>query len=168
MLFIRVYVGNNEYPQAVACLETQMTVRTVSRPAGRSLQAFLWIAQVLVAAVFVMSGVMKLFTPIVQLSADIPWTGQLPLHFVRFIGLVDLAGGVGLLLPALTRIAPRLTPLAAFGASVLQALAIAFHCYRGEFAVLPLNFVLLPLALFILWGRTTRAPIAPRAAARAP
>jgi len=143
------------------------TALPLSTGAGRPLRTFLWIAQVLLAAVFIMAGVMKFFTPIVQLSIQIPWTSQVPELFVRFIGLVDLAGGLGVLLPALTRIAPRLTPLAALGATVLQVLAISFHAYRGEFSVLPLNFVLLPLALFILWGRTKKAPIAPRAARHA-
>jgi uncharacterized membrane protein YphA (DoxX/SURF4 family) len=123
---------------------------------------------VLVAGLFIMSGVMKLFTPVIQLSLQMPWTGQVPETFLRFIGVVDLAGGLGVLLPALTRIAPRLTPLAALCATVLQVLAIAFHSSRGEFSVLPLNFILLALALFILWGRTKKAPISPRSASKAP
>ena len=141
-----------------------MTTIAVSRPASKSLRIFLWIAQCVLAAVFIMSGVMKFFTPIAQLSAQMPWTGQLPEGFVRFIGLVDFAGGLGVVLPALTRIAPRLTPLAALGATVLQFLAIGFHSYRCEFSVLPLNFVLVALAVFILWGRTKKAPIASRSA----
>lgn len=129
---------------------------------GKPLRVSLWIAQFLLAAVFIMSGVMKFFTPIPELSAQMPWTGQVSETFVRFIGVVDFAGGVGLLLPALTRVLPRLTPLAAFCAIVLQVLAIGFHSSRGEFQVLPLNFVLVLLAIFILWGRWKKVPIAPR------
>ena len=91
-----------------------------------------------------------------------PWTGEHSEAFVRVIGLVDLAGGIGILLPALTRIMPSLTVLAALGCSVLQVFAIVFHISRGEVAVTPLNFVLLLLALFVLWGRARKAPIAPR------
>ncbi len=79
------------------------------------------------------------------------------------MGLVDFSGGIGILLPALTRILPRLTVLAALGCVVLQISAIIFHTSRGELSALPLNAVLLPICLFILWGRGKKAPIAPRA-----
>ena len=69
---------------------------------------------------------------------------------------------IGLILPALTRILPRLTPLAALGVSIIQVLAMLFHVSRGEFMVLPLNVVLLALSLFVLWGRERKAPISPR------
>jgi hypothetical protein len=91
-----------------------------------------------------------------------PWTGEHSEAFVRIIGLIDLAGGIGILLPALTRILPRLTVLAALGCTVLQVFAITFHVSRGEAAVTPLNLVLLALAVFVLWGRGRKAPIAPR------
>lgn len=143
-----------------------MTTTTTSRTAGMPLRVALWIAQLVVAALFIMSGAMKLFMPVAQISAQMPWTGQVPEAFLRTIGVIDLAGGIGVLLPALTRIAPRLTPIAAVFAAVLQVCAIAFHASRGEFAVLPLNFILLPLAVFIAWGRFKRAPIAPRSAAQ--
>ncbi|WP_278392955.1 DoxX family protein [Sphingobium yanoikuyae] len=129
---------------------------------GKPLRIALWVAQVIVFILFVMSGMMKFTTPIPELSAMMPWTGQLPEKFVRFIGLVDLAGGLGILLPAATRILPRLGNWAAVGIIVLQCLAIAFHSSRGEFMVLPLNFLLLSLAIFVLWGRTRKAPIIAR------
>jgi hypothetical protein len=91
-----------------------------------------------------------------------PWTGQHSELFVRFIGLVDLAGGLGILLPALTRIKPRLTALAALSCSLLQVFAMVFHLSRGEAPVLPLNIVLLSLSLFVLWGRARKAPLLPR------
>jgi len=81
---------------------------------------------------------------------------------VRLIGAIDIAGGLGILLPALTRIQPRLTVLAAIGCSVLQVLAISFHASRGEWSVLPLNFALLPCAVYVLWGRIRVAPVEPR------
>lgn len=62
------------------------------------------------------------------------------------------------MLPALSRIKPGLSVLAALGCSVLQVLAIGFHASRGEF-----NFILLPLCLLVLWGRSKRAPVAARA-----
>ena len=131
--------------------------------AGKPLRIGLWVAQVVVAIVFCMSGFMKLTTPIGELSAMMPWTGQVSAAFVRFIGLVDLAGGIGILLPALTRIQPRLTVLAALCCVVLQILAFAYHASRGETQVLPMNVLLLTLCAFVLWGRSKKAPIAPRA-----
>ncbi|WP_413730036.1 DoxX family protein [Sodalis sp. RH22] len=135
---------------------------TEGSSANKLLRIGLWIVQSALFVTFVMSGYLKLASPIAQLSAMMPWTGEFSEIFVRFIGLVDLAGGLGILLPALTRILPQLGILAASGITVLQVLAIVFHISRGEYMVLPLNLVLLPLAVFALWGRTRKAPIHPR------
>ncbi len=129
---------------------------------SKGLNIGLWIAQVLVAVVFCFAGFTKLTTPIPDLSKMMAWTGELPEMFVRIIGIIDLAGGLGILLPSLTRIMPRLTVIAAMAATVLQVLAIAFHVSRGEAALTPLNFILLALILFVLWGRSKKVPIAPR------
>ena len=140
-----------------------MSTTTIEAPASaRVLRIGLWAAQILVAFAFVGAGLVKLTTPIPQLAAMMPWAGQYSETFVRSIALIDLAGGIGILLPALTRILPRLTVLAALGCSVLQVFALAFHLSRGEAGVTPLNAVLLALSLFVLWGRNSRAPIAPR------
>ncbi|WP_445219378.1 DoxX family protein [Bradyrhizobium sp. Pa8] len=129
---------------------------------GRALRICLWVAQGLIFLAFGSAGLVKLLTPIPELAAMMPWAGQYSETFVRFIGLVDLAGGIGILLPALTRILPRLTVLAALGCSVLQVFALVFHLSRGEAPVAPLNVVLLALSLFVLWGRGRKAPIAAR------
>ena len=139
------------------------TLNALSPARGRLLRAGLWIAQGLLALVFIASGLTKLLLPITELAAMMKWPGDHPVTFVRFIALVDLAGGLGILLPSLTRIRPRLAVLAAFCCTVLQVLAIGFHAMRGEFAVLPLNLVLLPLCMFVLWGRARRVAVAPRA-----
>ncbi|MCK1297644.1 DoxX family protein [Bradyrhizobium sp. 24] len=129
---------------------------------GRALRIGLWAAQVLLAFVFVSAGLIKLLTPIPQLAAMMPFAGEYSETFVRSVALVDLAGGIGILLPALTGILPRLTVLAALGCSVLQVFAFVFHVSRGEAATTPLNVVLLALSSFVLWGRGRKAPIAPR------
>jgi uncharacterized membrane protein YphA (DoxX/SURF4 family) len=131
-------------------------------PAPKALNIGIWVAQFFGAAAFIMSGVMKTITPIDALSAMMPWTGEYSEMFVRFIGIVDLAGGIGLLLPSLTRLSPRLTPIAAISCVVLQICAMVFHISRGEAEVLPINIIYIALALFILWGRGVKAPIAPR------
>ncbi|WP_249147286.1 DoxX family protein [Bradyrhizobium jicamae] len=139
-----------------------MSTSIETAPSGRALRIGLWVAQGLLFFTFVAAGLVKTLTPIPQLAAMMPWTGEHSEAFVRIIGLIDLAGGIGILLPALTRILPNLTVLAALGCSVLQVFAIAFHVSRGEAPVTPLNLVLLALALFVLWGRGRILPIAPR------
>ena len=61
-----------------------------------------------------------LFTPIPELAAKIPWAGQVPPAFLHGIGVIDLLGGVGALLPSVSRVKPGLTVLAAFGCALLQ------------------------------------------------
>lgn len=139
------------------------TLTAPNLPTGKALRAGLWIAQILLAVLFCGAGLTKLTTPIPELSQMMPWTGAWPAGFVRFIALVDLAGGLGVLLPALTRIQPRLTVLAALGCVVLQVLAIVLHVSRAEWTVLPLNALLMSLSVFVLWGRGKRVPIDPRA-----
>lgn len=131
--------------------------------AGLIMKSGLWAAQIYVGGMFLFSGYLKLFTPIAEMAKmGMVWPGEVPSAFLMFIGTVDMAGGLGLLLPALTRIQPRLTVLAAQCAVVLQVLAMAFHASRGEFEPLPFNVTLLLGALFIWWGRSKRAPILPR------
>ncbi|PJR09235.1 DoxX family protein [Sinorhizobium meliloti] len=139
------------------------TVATAIQPAGKILQISLWSVQSLMFAAFTLFGFQKLFMPAEALATM--WQTQWPVEYptlLRLTGLIDVAGGIGILLPALTRIQPRLTVLAALGCTILQICAIIFHAMRGEFAALPLNFILLPLVAFILWGRGKRAPVAPR------
>jgi hypothetical protein len=130
--------------------------------AGTAVRAGLWFAQGLLAFVYLWAASMKLGKSPAELAGVIPWAAQSSEAFVRAIGLVDLAAGLGILLPALTRIAPRLTVAAALGSTALQVCAMVFHLSRGEAMVLPMNVVLLGLSLFVAWGRTRRAPIAPR------
>lgn len=128
-----------------------------------ALHVALWAVQGLLFLTFVGTGVWKLLTPVAELGAKFPWMMQLPPAFVRGTGVVDLAGGLGVLLPSVTRIKPGLTVLAALGCALLMAFAIAFHVSRGEAASTPFNVFLAALALFVAWGRRTKAPIAPRA-----
>ena len=70
--------------------------------------------------------------------------GVLPYWLLRFLGISELAGVLGIILPALTRIKPVLTPLAALGFTTIQVLAIGFHIARGELAQMaPINLTLL-------------------------
>jgi putative oxidoreductase len=121
----------------------------------------LWIVQVLLALMFGFAGAMKTFTPIDQLAEQMPGAAD-QVGLIRFIGISELLGAVGLILPAATRIKPGLTPLAALGIAVIMVLAAGTHAMRGEWSSIITNVVLLGLALFVVWGRTKRAPIQPR------
>ena len=120
----------------------------------------LWTAQVLLFVLFGMAGVMKSFvSPQALVGMGITYATQIPYWLLRFIGICEAAGAIGVVLPALTRI----RPLAALGFVTIQILAIGFHVVRGEIASsAPLNALLLGLSLFVLWGRTKKAPISPR------
>ena len=124
----------------------------------------LWIAQALLALAFLAAGAMKLTQPLATLATSMPWTADVPGAIVRLIGLAEVLGALGLVLPAATRIRPRLTSLAAAALALVMALAAIFHLARGEAAMVPVMLVLAALLAFVAWGRAARAPIAPRAA----
>ena len=109
--------------------------------------------QIVLFAAFATGAGIQLLMPIARLSAIWPWTGALSRPAVRGIGVIDLAGGLGVVLPMLTGIRPGLTVVAAIGCVLLQACAMAFHLSRHERSALPVNVVLLAMALFIAWGR---------------
>ncbi len=119
----------------------------------------LWAAQILLLLFYGFTGFMKTTQPIPDLAAMMGWPGMVPVAMVRFIGIAELAGALGMVLPMLTKIQPRLTILAALGLSVLQVFAMIWHVTRGEFFVLPINAILLALALVVLWGRKTKLPL---------
>ena len=131
---------------------------------SKALHLTLWIAQVILAAMFLMSGFMKLSQPIDQLSKMLPWAAQVPEALVRFIGVAEVLGAVGLILPSLLRIQPKLTPIAAVGLALVMLFAVVFHISRGETPMIGMNFILIAIAAFIAWGRFKKAPIAPKSA----
>ena len=119
----------------------------------------LWIVQGLLAALFVFSGGMKLVLPIEKMQDPV----ALPGLFLRFIGVCELLGGIGLILPSLLRIRPGLTPLAAAGLIVIMIGAVVISViYMGvASALIPLLVGI--LAAFIAYGRSRLAPIPPKA-----
>ena len=132
---------------------------------SRALNVTLWVAQLLLAALFFLVGYTHALAAIEVAIQRAPWVASLPVALVRFIGVAELAGAIGLLLPAATRIRPALTPLAAVGLATMMLLAIPFHLLRGEASAVVINLVLGSLAALVALGRTRWAPIADRAAA---
>lgn len=123
----------------------------------------LWVAAVALALLYTMSFYMKLFlSPTELVQMGLLWVETAPLALVRFIGAVELLGVIGLILPAATRILPKLSLYAAMGLTAIQVLAIPFHMFRGEFSVLPFNLIYLGLAVLVVWGRSKKAVITPR------
>jgi uncharacterized membrane protein YphA (DoxX/SURF4 family) len=140
-----------------------MNATTAAAPRRRGLNIVLALVQIVLAFAFGAAGLMKLTQPIEALAASMPWVSAVPSALVRFIGLAELAGALGLILPWLTRIKPQLISLAAIGLILVMVLASAFHLSRGEAGAIPVNVVLAALAAFVAWGRSKAAPIQPRA-----
>jgi len=108
------------------------------------MNTILWIVQAILAVMFLFAGVMKVFQ-YERAKASWPWVKEASRGFVSFVGIVDLFGAIGIVLPKLTGILPWLTPLAAVGLAVLMLLATIFHVRRGENSVIGFNLFLLVL-----------------------
>jgi len=117
----------------------------------------LWIIQVLLAGMYGMAGSKKAFTPDkVRTNPQMTWAHDKQDGYIRFVGISELLGAVGLIIPALTGILPWLTPLAAVGLALIQVLAIfTVHLPKKEYQVVPVNIVLLVLAIVAAYGRFT-------------
>ena len=116
--------------------------------------ALLWTLQVLLALVFLFAGGVKLILPIAEMTKQI----ALPGSFLRFIGVAEVLGGLGLILPWLLRIRPVLTPLAAAGLTIIMigaTVLTAMHIGIGA-AISPL--VVGILTALVAWGRWRSAP----------
>lgn len=125
---------------------------------SKALHIGLWVAQALLALAFGMAGFMKVSMPISELAANgMGFVNHTPETMVRFIGITELLGAIGLILPAALRIKPILTPIAAIGIAVIMLLAIKEHLSQNESIVA--NVVLFALATFVAWGRFKKVPI---------
>ena len=117
----------------------------------------LWILQCLLGLLFIFSGVMKFVMSVAEMNAQSPvvWPGI----FLHFIGVCEVLGGVGLILPSALRIEPYLTPLAAAGLAIITAGATVTTLMgpMKGMAVVPLVTCL--LCIFVAWGRWRARPI---------
>ncbi len=109
----------------------------------------LWIAQALLAVIFLFAGGMKLVMPVEELTAQMPMPGLL----VRFIGVVEVLGGLGVILPWLTGIRPGLTPLAAAGLVIIMIGATVVTLMIADIAMALIPIVVGLLAAFVAYGR---------------
>ena len=114
----------------------------------------LWIVAIVLAAVFAGSGLMKQFVPKEKLvTSGQGWADDFSPRNIRLIGLAEILGAIGLVLPAAVHIAPILVPMAATGLVLVMVGAAVVHARRNEPMNIAVNLVLIALAIFVAWGR---------------
>lgn len=116
----------------------------------------LWTAQGLLAILFLLLGLMKLVTPLDELVAQMAVPGPL----IRFIGMAEVLGAFGLILPGLFRRWTFLTPLSAAGLAVVTISATILHLMRGETMMALFPLVVTLLTVFVAYGRWRMVPLA--------
>jgi uncharacterized membrane protein len=117
----------------------------------------LWVVQVLLALLFLFAGVAKFVMPADEMAAQMPtW---LPIWFVYFIGVCEVLGAIGLVLPGLFRVRPELTPLAAAGLTIIMVGAVVTTLAMGMGAMALLPLVVGLFTAFVAYGRWKLAPL---------
>ena len=114
----------------------------------------LWIAQGLLAAIFLFAGGMKLVLPVEEMTKQLP----LPGLFLRFIAVCEVLGAIGLILPWLLGLRPGLTPLAAAGLVIIMIGATALTLATAGITMALIPLVVGILAAFVAYGRWRLAP----------
>jgi uncharacterized membrane protein YphA (DoxX/SURF4 family) len=114
---------------------------------------FVWALQILLAISFIVSGTMKLTSPKRALQPRMGFVEDFSERAVKGIGAAEVLGALGLILPATSKIATVLTPLAAVGLALLMAGAIYVHVRREEGPLAAVPAVLLVLCLIVAWAR---------------
>lgn len=119
----------------------------------------LWVVQGILAGAFLVAGLQKLLRPREALARSMGWVEDFQHTHVRGIGVAEVLGALGLVLPGLTGVAPVLTPVAAIGLALLMLGAAATHARRGEWPLIVVNVLLGGLAAFVAWGRLGSWPL---------
>jgi uncharacterized membrane protein YphA (DoxX/SURF4 family) len=115
----------------------------------------LWVLQVLLTALFLFTGVMKLVLPIEAMTKDMR---SFPGPLLRLVGVAETVGAIGLILPGLLRIRPGLTPLAAAGLIVIMIGAVVLTIYTAGFKVALIPATVGLLLLFVAYARWRLVP----------
>ena len=121
---------------------------------GRKMHILLWVLQVLLAMLFMFSGVMKFVIPVEVMTKQI----ALPGLFLHFIGVCEILGGIGLVLPGILRIRTGLTPLAAAALVVIMIGATAVNMKTGQRGAALTTVVIGLLLVFVAYTRWRMAP----------
>jgi uncharacterized membrane protein len=108
-----------------------------------------WIIQGLLAIMFAMAGIMKSTQPKEKLLKTLPWVADCSLTTVRFIGISELLGAIGIIIPQLVNILPRTTVIAAFGLAAIMVLASSYHIRKKEYKNLGFTVILFILTAIV-------------------
>ena len=130
-----------------------MSSPSISAP-GQKSTILLWIIQGLLALLFVFAGVAKLVMPIEAMTKQIP----LPGWFLRFIGVAEVFGAIGLILPGILRVQLGLTPLAAAGLVIIMTGATVVNLVTGQVAAALITVVVGLLSAYIAYSRWRMGP----------
>ena len=128
-----------------------LTLEVKLKQGGTKMNIALWIIQGLLALMFIGAGATKLQYE--KAKKILPWVSNYSKVYVAFIGIVEVLGGIGLILPISLGIAPVLTTLAAIGILLIMVFAAIFHVKRGEYKAIGTNIIVIALALFVIIGR---------------
>ena len=118
----------------------------------------LWVLQVLTALAFGGHGLLMISGPR-RMAERVPWVSSLPSPVVRLLGLLEILGAIGVVIPAATGVLPSLTVAAAGALVAMMLLAMLFHVTRREWPNIGLNFVLGALAFAVAYGRLVIEPL---------
>lgn len=130
---------------------------------SKRLHRVLWLFQLSLAVVFGGAGLLKLFTPVPELVAmGMVWTSRVPEGMVAAIGLLEVIGAIGLVLPTALGLLAGMTGVAAFSFALAMGVAAADHARVSEPSSAILTALLAAVALFVAWGRIVKAPTVPR------
>ena len=111
----------------------------------------LWIAQVLLALLFTLIGVMKMIQPVDKLATNMGWVSDFPVFFVRLLGLLELLLGVLILLPRFIKPVPSvLTLYACYFITTIMAGAVIVHFKRGEHGFIVMNMTIIAMAMMVI------------------
>jgi uncharacterized membrane protein YphA (DoxX/SURF4 family) len=162
-------MGGKRQAGAIACEDTSrqvkceasaLTVQHLKYERENNMNIVLWIVQILLALAFLLAGTGKVTLPLDWLAARMQWVNSIrPSQFVRVIGVLEVLGAIGLILPGVTGILPWLTPVAAIGLVLTMIGAMMLHIRRGEASLIAPNIFLLLLAAFVVIGRFVVMPL---------
>lgn len=139
-------------------METTNVVRS-DLARRKNLNALLWLMQGFLFLAFGTAGLMKLTMPIDRLTAIMTWPGSVPEFLVRAIGAAEVAGAMGVFLPALMRMQPWITSYAAMGLATVMICALGYHLMLFQGKMLIPTIVLGVMAGYVAWGRDKVLPL---------
>src|SRR5262249_37437013 len=143
--------------QAEAKAEATAAPETGQKTERKTLNVVLWVIQGLLALQFLYAGVIKFVMPVEQMTKQMP--GGLSGNFLHFIGVCEVLGALGLILPGILRVRPGLTPLAASGLVIIMAGATVLTAIGGQVGMAAIPLVGGALPAFIAFGRWRLAPL---------